>query len=415
MIDDQNITTEKKLDYELLRTLSKKYGNAFYLLESRSFEKNYTDLEAAFKKYYPKFSVAYSYKTNYIPELVKIVDSHGGFAEVVSDMEAEIAMRSGVAPEKIVWNGPIKNLTKVEELMLKGSLINIDTIGELQYVAGVSKEYPDKTIRLGLRCNYDVGDNVISRFGFDTTGDDFRKALEMISESYNLKLVSLQAHFAKRSPEYWTKRTEGMLKVYEMVHDDFGLSPEILDLGGAIYGEMPDSLRNQLGIDVYTFDDYACRSAKLVAEYFKSREDAPYLFVEPGSALAGNSMRFVGRVETIKKIRGKYIATVLGSQKNISMSGINPPMEVISAKENSEYYESVDMAGYTCIESDFLYKGYKGRLTVGDYVVFGNCGSYSIVMKPPFIFPNFPVVDINTDKLIKRAEMFDDIFQTYVF
>ena len=48
-------------------------------------------------------------------------------------------------------------------------------------------------------------------------------------------------------------------------------------------------------------------------------------------------------------------------------------------------------------------------------VVFENCGSYSLVMKPPFILPNFPVLDISEGKteVIKRAETFEDIFHTY--
>jgi diaminopimelate decarboxylase len=38
-------------------------------------------------------------------------------------------------------------------------------------------------------------------------------------------------------------------------------------------------------------------------------------------------------------------------------------------------------------------------------------------MKPPFILPNFPVLDINgeTVEVIKRAETFDDLFHTFSF
>ena len=116
---------------------------------------------------------------------------------------------------------------------------------------------------------------------------------------------------------------------------------------------------------------------------------------------------------------GKTIATVLGSQKNISMSGINPPMEIIPCGNPQKEYSDLDIAGFTCIESDFLYKGFNGKLTVGDFIVIGNCGSYSLVMKPPFILPNFPVIDICNDKynpeVIKRAETFDDLFHTFSF
>ncbi len=76
-----------------------------------------------------------------------------------------------------------------------------------------------------------------------------------------------------------------------------------------------------------------------------------------------------------------------------------------------------DIVGFTCIEGDVLEKDYSGELGIGDYLVIGNCGSYSLVMKPPFILPNFPVLDINGEetKVIKRAETFDDLFHTYSF
>lgn len=38
-------------------------------------------------------------------------------------------------------------------------------------------------------------------------------------------------------------------------------------------------------------------------------------------------------------------------------------------------------------------------------------------MKPPFILPNFPVLDISGDQVevIKSQETFDDIFHTFNF
>ncbi len=210
-----------------------------------------------------------------------------------------------------------------------------------------------------------------------------------------------------------------MLKIYDRVVSEYGLKPERLDIGGGMYGKMPDSLRKQLDINVITYDDYASKAAKLFAKHFTDTEDAPYLFVEPGSALAGDCMRFVCRIETIKSVRGKTIATVIGSQKNISMSGINPPMQIISGGEQQTEFSDIDIAGFTCIESDFLFKNYSGNLAVGDFIVIENCGSYSLVMKPPFILPNFPVIDICKDKnnpeLIKRGETFDDLFHTFSF
>ena len=407
----------RQLTKELLNQLSDEYGDAFYLLQSVTFEQNYKELTAAFKAYYPKFNIAYSYKTNYTPKLVKIVDRLGGYAEVVSDMEMEIALRSGVKPERIIWNGPVKNSEKAKVLLSAGGTVNVDSINEMQQIKALAEQNPNCIYNIGLRVNYDVGDGVLSRFGFDVDGEDFKSALKCVVGTKNIHLINLQAHFAKRAPEFWIARTKGMLHIYDLVSTKYGLKPERLDIGGGIYGKMPDLLRNQLGIGFITYNDYAERSAKLFADYFKDAPDSPWLFIEPGTAVAGDCMRFVCKVATIKEVRGKAIATVLGSQKNISMSGINPPMEVISGENKQKQYEDLDIVGFTCIEGDVLQKNYHGPLAEGDYIAISNCGSYSLVMKPPFILPNFPVLDINGDKVdvVKKAETFDDLFHTFSF
>ena len=144
-------------------------------------------------------------------------------------------------------------------------------------------------------------------------------------------------------------------------------------------------------------------------------ECKPQLIIEPGSALVGDCMKFVGTVKTIKQVRGKTIVSVLGSQKNISMAGVNPPMKIYAMGKEQQLYDDADFVGFTCIESDTLYKNYTGKIAIGDMIVISNCGSYSLVMKPPFILPNFPVLDISEGEieLIKRGETFDDVFHTF--
>ena len=110
----------------IISDLRNKYGDAFYLLDSEQFRKNFLELKATFEEIYPNFNIAYSYKTNYTPKFCKIVNELGGYAEVVSEMEAELAIRCGVNPKRIIWNGPIKNLKKLEEYLLLGVTVNID-------------------------------------------------------------------------------------------------------------------------------------------------------------------------------------------------------------------------------------------------------------------------------------------------
>lgn len=401
------------INQNVIRELQTTYGEAFYILDSAQFRKNFTELKDAFAKIYPNANIAYSYKTNYTPKLCKIVDALGGYAEVVSEMELEIARRIGCKPERTIWNGPVKNVAVMEQFLVDGGTVNIDSCEELEHIRQIHERHKETPIHVGIRCNYDVGDGVLSRFGFDVYGDDFNSVVAYVTNTDNVKLTNFQCHFAKRQIEYWPARVKGMIDLI----DGLGVISERIDIGGGLFGKMAPCLKAQLGSEIPDYEAYAKVAATMFADYFEGKDIKPELLIEPGSALVGDCMKFVCTVKTIKNVRGKWIATVLGSQKNISMTGINPPIEVIAMGEPQREYKGIDFVGFTCIEGDVLYHDYAGMLAHQDVIVISNCGSYSVVMKPPFILPNFPVLDISEGhvEVIKRGESFDDLFRTFEF
>lgn len=401
------------MDKQIIKQLQTEYGEAFYLLDSAQFRKNFAELKEAFNDIYPNWNIAYSYKTNYTPKLCKIVNELGGYAEVVSEMELEIAKRVGCKMDRVIWNGPIKNVPIMEQFLLDGGTINIDCIEELEQVKDIHNRHADKLINVGIRCNYEVNDGVVSRFGFDIDGEDFMEAVKFATTTKNVKLINFQCHFAKRQIAYWPARAKGMVDLI----DRLGIIPERIDIGGGLFGKMADSLKAQFSCEIPDYEAYAKAAAQVFADYFKDKDVKPELLIEPGSAVVGDCMKFIGTVKTIKNVRGKWMAHVLGSQKNISMSGINPPIDVIAMGGEQKEYKDLDFLGFTCIEGDVLYHNYTGKLAHQDVIVISNCGSYSLVMKPPFILPNFPVLDISEGKteVIKRAENFDDLFHTFNF
>ena len=403
----------ESLSFEILNDLMEEYGDAFYLLDSEQFKSNFTELNNAFSAIYPNFNIAYSYKTNYTPKLCRIINELGGYAEVVSDMEMEIALRIGVDPVKIIWNGPYKNAQKVEQLLLSGGTVNIDSAYEIKLIKTIAERYPNHMLNVGVRVNFDVKDNVISRFGFDIESEEFQQVLTMTAKIPNIYLIGIQCHFATRRLDTWRPRAEGMINLL----DKFNIVPEHIDLGGGLFGKMADSLKEQFDTSIPTYEEYAQTVAPLFAERFTDHK--PLLLLEPGSALVGDCMQFVSRIVNIKNIRGKAIATLLGSIYNINptLNKKNPPIKVFSTGVNQKEYLDLDIGGFTCIESDYVYRHFDGKLAPGDIVVFGNAGSYSIVLKPPFILPNFPILDITGKRaeVIKRGEFFDDLFHTFSF
>lgn len=382
------------LDYNVLNKIASEYGESFYLLDKNQFEENYNKLLEAFRKFYSNTSIAYSYKTNYLPVLCEKIKSLGGYAEIVSEMELYLAEKIGVPYEDIYYNGPWKKREYVEKMLLQGGYINIDGFYEVDMIIDIARSYADIDFEVGLRIAGDIGQDEPSRFGFCVENGDLLKAYKTLQAESNIEVVGLHLHLPYRMIDTYKGRMEYMRKALGLFADkEF----KYISLGGGYMGEIPDEMKKEFSFEPPTFDDYAKIVAGEFASIMEEQNLSTKLIIEPGSALVANCMKLVTSVINIKESRDKYIATISGStyQMNPSVKNVKRSIKVFSPNDSDgRYYSGIDMAGYTCIEGDYLYRNYEGELSVGDYVVFDNVGSYSIVMKPPFILPDVAVISI---------------------
>ena len=97
----------------------------------------------------------------------------------------------------------------------KGITVNIDSYDELQKIVLYASTLKSNFVKVGLRCNFDVNDGVLSRFGFDVNDSSFNEIIKLVDESKNVKLVGLHCHFATRTLDCWKNRTKGMLNVID--------------------------------------------------------------------------------------------------------------------------------------------------------------------------------------------------------
>ena len=407
------------LNNEVLENMSKVLGDAFYLLDSSKFSNNFEEFLSEFTTIYPKTNIGYSYKTNYTPKLCKLVNEMGGYAEVVSEMEYDLAIKIGVDPKMIIVNGPYKTKKALKKFVLGESIVNLDSYIEVDFLKEIAKNHPSKQLKVGVRCNFEINDDLKSRFGFDVESDSFSCMFSQVSNIDNITIDGIHCHFPNRDLQSYGHRVD---KILELVKKLFMSPPKYIDIGGGFFGKMKESLIAQFGMPTVEYSEYA----NLIATKFKaayqdcSDDEKPILLLEPGSAVVADTMYFVAKVIDIRKVRGRNIATSSGSKFNMGLltSVINMPMDVYSSNRAQPQYEEIDIVGFTCIESDCLYKGYKGRLGVDDYLVFGNVGSYSIVFKPQFIMPNVPVIEysemIGDYEIIKRQETMEDVFSTFI-
>lgn len=406
-----------------LKRIEKEYGQTYYFLDLPAFKKNYQEFLNAFRYFYPNSNVAYSYKTNYLPRICQSVNSLGGYAEVVSGMEYELARRIGVDPSKIIFNGPYKSEDDIDRALTAGSLVNLDAAYEVDFVEKIAGRRDGKRLRTGIRCNFDVGTDQPSRFGFDINDDQFALTVERIRSIVNCDLEGIHCHFLtrERGVDDYVKIARRMIDIARNVFPE--RPPRFINLGGGFFSKMEPELKAQFPFPIPDYRDYAAA----IGNEFKSSfldQYGPKLILEPGIALTADVMTFVTKVVDIKRVQHRNVALVSGSVYNIkpTKSTRNLPVEIIrkeSSHKGQKQRASIDIVGYTCMEDDCLYRDFSRPLSVGDYILFRNVGAYTLVLKPPFIQPSPAVLVCDEDgkvqDVIKHPEEFQNVFATYTY
>ena len=408
------------MDHDQVARLARAHGDAFFVFDERRFTDNYAALRGAMAEHYPDLAIAYSYKTNYTPAICRRAHALGAYAEVVSEMEYALARRLGVDARRIIYNGPYKSTASLAEALTAGSIVNLDSRRDLDHLERIAAGNPGTPMTVGIRCNFPLAAGAYSRFGMDVEGPAFRQALDTVRRLPNVKLGGLHCHFPDRELETFAVRADRMLRLADAVFDE---PPDFLNLGGGFFGGMPESLRRTYAKPVPGFQDYARALAAPFAARYRAGTRRPTLFIEPGTALVANTLAFFTRVVDVKQVRERRFATVAGSIFNISPSArsLRLPVTVISARADAGDAEARphDVVGYTCVEGDVLTRDLSAALAPGDFLMYENVGSYSIVMKPPFILPNVPILRRSAETgafdVIRRAEPMEYPFENFAF
>jgi len=405
--------------------LKERFGDSFYLFDVKKLRANYLNMFTAFSNRYSKFIIGYSYKTNYLPFLLKEVSKLGGYAEVVSRIEYDLALKIGVDPKNIIFNGPLKSPDDIALALKEGSIINLDSFSEIEIV----KEYirKDKSInyKVGLRVNFDIsidGKSPLqdgfkqSRFGFCVENGNLDKALNDLKHIKNLDVVGLHGHFSTqlRSIEVYEKITQ---KLCDLAKKYIPNTLEYLDIGGGFYGNVRETMKIN---NVPSYDDYASTICSILNKEQTHFQNDPFLIVEPGLSLVVDTFKFFCRVVDVKKNGDEYFVLVNGSVHNIkpSISKKNTSMELVKTNIDSYQSDRFNVVGYTCMEKDYLMIDHIGEIPkVGDFLIFHNMGAYTIVLNPPFIKERPPIIAEvdNQFKLVRKREELDDFINSNVY
>ena len=413
-------TPQLALDHETLNVLSKEHGASFFVLEPARFRANFKALHQSFSKYYPEVRIGYSYKTNYTPQLCRIAYEEGGYAEVVSEMEYDLAKKLDTPGPRIIFNGPYKSQRAFLAAAQDGAMINLDSQRDLELLQAASAQLDGANIHVVIRCNVPISD-AVSRFGFDTSAPSFKGVVDTIRALPNVSLKGLHCHFPDRDLASFGRRVDALIDLLGTHFPDS--PPDVLNIGGGYFSNMPESLTKTRKEPPATFSDYGRLIGQALTKFLEGSAKKPVLFLEPGTALVADTQMFYTKVISTKTVRGKGFATVAGSIFDISPNARAKtlPVTPVCASNTSSTVSNAPqtVVGYTCIEGDVLTEALPQSVSVGDFLAYGNVGSYSVVMRPPFILPSNPVLLQSEDTgelvLIKKRQSTDDVFQNFIF
>ena len=104
------------------------------------------EFRAAWTQAWPETEVAYSYKTNRLPALLRALAAEGAGHEVVCEAEYAMARDAiGAAGPDVIVNGPVKSDALLERAASDGALVVVDSKPEIARAARAGVE------RVGLR------------------------------------------------------------------------------------------------------------------------------------------------------------------------------------------------------------------------------------------------------------------------
>lgn len=409
----------EQIDFNYLDKLAQKYGTPFYLMDASTYLYNIKSFKSAFLSKYPRLVVGYSFKTNYVPALCNIAMGEECYAEVVSEMEYDLAKRIGF--KNVIFNGPIKRESILNKALNEGAVVNLDSLYEVDNVLKYKSENPDKNVAVGLRLNIDLtdADGVskvqcglrVGRFGFT------RKLLSEVIPSLKkngVRIISLHGHTSSsdRAVANYGLIVSQMLSLCS----DFQLDDlQYFDVGGGFFGAAAK------GIDVSNkpkYSDYAdiILDSCLQNEWFKRVQ--PNIVIEPGVSVVANVFSYVSRIFQTKEIAGQKFLSTDGTVFDVkpTLHSNNLP-HTFFTKESGKGTYVANLVGSTCMEKDVILSDVyvPNSIKGGDYVKIDGVGAYTIVLTPTFINYVSPIVSIEGKKetLVRRRQTLDDVMAIY--
>ncbi len=418
-----------------LVSVASEYGTPIHVVSFSGLSANCGRIAAALCESVGDVEVFYSYKTNCVPGVLKVIHDHGIGAEVISPYELWVALKLGIPGEKIIYNGPHKTKESLEIAVKHGvRLVNVDSLPDLRNTLEVCRDHA-LVANVGMRLCPTVGWS--AQFGFSMENGEAEEGLQIIDENRDcLELKGLHLHLGSQITDksLFARALEEVFSFLRGVGESTRERLTYLDLGGGFgvpnVREISGVERRLSGIvkrpfrppnpdhcpDIGEFGSVISQSLDRYEGVFP--RGRPTVFVEPGRALTSNTQVLLLAVHALKR-RKTPVAILDGGKMNITPPTFFEYHQVLPANKLAESsLRRYKLVGRTCTPSDVVYDNVTlPELEQGDIIAVMDAGAYFTSFSTDFAYPRPPVVMVHNSGItvLRRRETFDGMVERDVF
>ncbi|MGE6761663.1 diaminopimelate decarboxylase family protein [Corallococcus interemptor] len=403
-----------------LASLTERWGSPLFVVHGARLAENVRRFQRTPEGRIRGAEIFYSYKTNPIPAVLQRLSQLGAGAEVVSPYELWLAQRLGVAPERIIYNGPGKTPSVARTVVQSELLLtHLNHREEIAIVAAAAAEL-GKRPRVGIRVA--TSDSWSGKFGIPIAGGQALAAYEEAMMHSSLRVVGLHAHRGVAIEDAGTleRFVQEVLEFCDTLHARLGLEVQMLDLGGSLavptvlpLNDSPvplaERVRQRLTIEQYL----ALLLGRVETHFRRVGRPAPRIFLEPGRAMTGNTQLLLCQVSSLNEAGAGPAHAILDAGENLAHILHREYHEIFHVERWGESpSRTYSLDGPTCSPMDRLRTEIDlPRLRVGDTLAVMDAGAYLVSFSNSFCFPQPGIVILDDGRatLARRAETYEDM------
>jgi diaminopimelate decarboxylase len=386
-----------------VRDLVEEHGSPLWLADLDRVRGSLDAFTAAWREHWPQVEVAYSYKTNRLPAVLRAVAEAGAGADVAGEAEYALARDVvGLPGAAIVVNGPAKSAALLARVAGDGALAIADSLAEIERAAAAGVR------RIGVRVAVEgVGDGP-TRFGVPPA--DVPAAVARAA-ALGLPVEALGAHLVSTGfdgPLHAGRRLGSAIVV------EWPPAPGRHAEAAAVLG----ALARDLGVATIDLGGgwptapAVAAEARAVCAALRDAGFAGRLVLEPGRAVVADAVDLACTVAAVKTLADGTRCVIVDAGTNLAPGALWAWPRIDAPEVGGPSAGPALVTGPLCLNVDVMHPAAElPEVAPGDLLVVRALGAYQQAHSTQFgeLRPAVVALDGGRHRLCRRRETLDDL------